>query len=261
MIMSGEQWWVTAAFWWPLFSAASGAWPYYHNHPTFFTPPPNQATPPQLWQLPPAHPPLPPPVPQPQAWPVTHSLYINLRPTAAPASHSSNFPLAWCSFPSGECRAKKGGSLLCLRQKQGLRWARVAEVVVVEKTGAPFGSTAKQLVMKLQWDSTCRKTEGRLGQVFSLGEKFGLDLNNKLRQFSLVFGLFCVGDGGWRCARRHERGGAEEEAEGEAEEASGHGRKPTASPFPLPIYPQEPPPQDLHQHCGVEVSFTRWSAS
>lgn len=166
MIMSGEQWWMTAAFWWPLLSAASGACPYYHSHPT--PPPslPHSLLTPTLTTAPtPPHPPLPPPAPQPQAWPVTHGLYINLWPTASPACHSSNFPLAWCSFLSRECRAKKAGSLQCLRQKQGLRWGRVAEVVV-EKTGALLGRTAKPVVMKLQWEGTWRKTEDLLDQCF-----------------------------------------------------------------------------------------------
>lgn len=57
-------------------------------------------------------------------------------------------------------------------------------------------------------------------------------------------------------AGHHEWRGAEEEAEGEAEEATGHGGQPSTNKVPLLLHPQKSLPQGLHQHRGVEVSFT-----
>lgn len=56
-------------------------------------------------------------------------------------------------------------------------------------------------------------------------------------------------------AGHHEWRGAEEEAEGEAEETTGHGGQPSTSEVPLLLHPQKSLPQGLHQHRGVEVSF------
>lgn len=56
-------------------------------------------------------------------------------------------------------------------------------------------------------------------------------------------------------AGHHEWRGAEEEAEGEAEEATGHRGQPSTHQVPLLLHPQKSLPQGLHQHRGVEVSF------
>lgn len=185
------------------------------------------------------------PVNHPQAWPASGSQskfklkqgQLLLQPLWAPVI----FPNPWGLFLSA-ARSQKEPVAQCEGDRVGGERRKRAEKVAEEHTQ----------------DQKVQNPE----EAFTTGRylclRLGLSSEWKLYKRTWTCLRWRCQDGGQRRgsqAGHHEWRGAEEEAEGETEEASGHRRKPPTGQVPFLLHTEKSLPQGLHQHCWVEVSF------
>lgn len=143
-----------------------------------------------------------------------------------------------------------------------LNWVtRIVYIYFLSRTAAVLTKHEQsEVVREIDW-GTDRWKSGWWGQIHfsATGRSWSIEPSTWSPAFLCLLLWFWLDHGGRRWSSNellhHGWRDAQEEAEGETEEAPGHRWKPATRTIPPLPHAEEPLPQGLHQHRRVEVSF------